>query len=103
MIGNAPYADHLERMTPTLSPVTLAPNRAGMDRAIGWGEASMKALDPLITALTAPVWWDGDQPAYDATPEKLRRTSLAPSMASVLEAYGRRRDWWQRTRGRYLT
>lgn len=103
MIGNAPYADHLERMTPTLSPVTLAPNRAGMDRAISWGEASMEALDPLIAALTAPVWWDGDRPAYDETPEKPRRTSLAPSMTSVLEAYDRRRDWWQRTRGRYLT
>ncbi|WP_207891539.1 patatin-like phospholipase family protein [Nocardioides jejuensis] len=103
MIGNAPYADHLERMEPTLSPVTLAPNRAGMDRAIGWGEDSMKALDPLLEALTAPVWWDGERPSYDATPEKQRRTSLAPSMSSVLEAYGRQRDWWQRTRGRFLT
>lgn len=103
MIGNAPYADHLERMTPTLSPVTLAPNRAGMDRAIAWGEASMTALEPLLDALTAPVWWDGDRPSYDTTPEPPRRTSMAPSMASVLEAYGRRHEWWQRTRGRYLT
>ena len=103
MIGNAPYADHLERMDPTLSPVTLAPNRAGMDRAIGWGEESMKAIEPLIAAFTEPVWWEGDRPSYDAKPAQPRRTSLAPSMASVLEAYGRPRDWWQRTRGRFLT
>jgi predicted acylesterase/phospholipase RssA len=103
MIGNAPYADHLERMDPTLSPVTLAPNRAGMDRAIGWGEDSMRALQPLLDAFTEPVWWDGDRPSYDEHPEKPRRTSLAPSMSSVLEAYGRQRDWWQRTRNRYLT
>ncbi|RJS47691.1 patatin-like phospholipase family protein [Nocardioides cavernaquae] len=103
MIGNAPYADHLERMDPTLSPVTLAPNRAGMDRAIGWGEDSMRALQPLLDAFTQPVWWDGDRPSYDEHPEKPRRTSLAPSMSSVLEAYGRQREWWQRTRGRYFT
>jgi predicted acylesterase/phospholipase RssA len=103
MVRNAPYADHLERMDPTLSPVTLAPTRAGMERAIGWGEDSMKAIAPLLAAYTEPVWWDGDRPSYDEHPEKPRRTSLAPSMASVLEAYGRRRDWWARTRSRYLT
>jgi predicted acylesterase/phospholipase RssA len=103
MIGNAPYADHLERMDPTLSPVTLAPNRAGMDRAIGWGEDSMRSLQALLDAFTEPVWWEGDRPSYDAKPEKPRRAPIAPSMTSVLEAYGRQRDWWQRTRGRYFT
>jgi predicted acylesterase/phospholipase RssA len=102
MVRNAPYADHLERMEPTLAVPTLAPSTKGMNQAIEWGEASMAAMEPLLDALTAPVWWDGDQPVFDTHP-RAKRTSKAPAMASILEAYGRRRDWWQRTRDRYLT
>jgi predicted acylesterase/phospholipase RssA len=102
LVRNAPYADHLERMSPTLSPTTLAPSAKGMAQAIRWGEESMARLEPILEALTAPVWWEGDKPAFETHPKR-KRTSLAPAMAPILEAAALRRELWQRVRDRYLT
>lgn len=103
MVRNAPYADHLERMEPTLGVPTLAPSRKGMDQAIAWGEASMAALAPLLDAMTAPVWWEGDEPSYARAPRKPRRSWEAPSMKPILEATRRQREWWRDARERFLT
>lgn len=103
MVRNAPYADHLIRMEPTLSVTTLAPSRKGMDLAIGWGGASIRAALPLLRAMTEPVWWDGDTPSYAGRPAAPRRTTVAPSMKPIVEASRRGREWWRRARDRYLT
>lgn len=103
MVRNAPYADHLVRMTPTLGATTLAPSREGMDAAIGWGEASVETTLPLLRALTEPVWWDGERPSYDDVPAAIRRLSSAPSMKPILEATRRQRERWQRVLDRYFT
>ena len=53
MVRNAPYADHLVRFAPTLSPANLAPSAASIDRACAWGRKSVDKAIPVTTALLA--------------------------------------------------
>lgn len=62
MVRNLPYADHLVRFEPTLSPVDLAPSVAAIDRACGWGRKSVEVAIPVTSALLQPTWWEGDTP-----------------------------------------
>ncbi len=63
MVRNAPYADHIVRFEPTLSPVNLAPSAAAIDLAGEWGRNSVDKAIPVTTALLQPTWWEGDRPA----------------------------------------
>src|SRR6202022_4491813 len=62
MVRNLPYADHLVRFAPTLSPANLAPSVASIDRASRWGRDSVEQAIPVTTALLRPTWWEGDSP-----------------------------------------
>ena len=85
MARNAPYADHLVRFAPTLSPVNLAPSAAAIDDACGWGRDSVGKAIPVVSALLAPTWWEGDRPP---TPGEVpaRAGSAVPSMSAVMAA-----------------
>ena len=72
MVRNLPYADHLVRFGPTLSPVNLAPSAASIDRACRWGHNSVDRAIPVTTALLQPTWWEGDSPP--AAEPKTRRS-----------------------------
>ncbi|WP_223163734.1 patatin-like phospholipase family protein [Nocardioides humilatus] len=65
MVRNLPYCDHLLQMSPTLSPLNLAPSDAALDRALTWGSESMTAALPFVTAMTETVWWEGERPSSD--------------------------------------
>jgi predicted acylesterase/phospholipase RssA len=84
MIRNLPYADHLVRFEPTLSPVNLAPSVASIDRASRWGRHSVEQAIPLTTALLQPTWWEGDSPPA-AKPKKPLK-SVASPMSAVMAA-----------------
>lgn len=103
MLRNLPYADHLVRFEPTLSPINLAPSAAAIDRACKWGHNSVGKAIPVTTALLQPTWWDGDEPAAAGSRDRVRAKSVASSMSSVmaaLQAPGGRVARW---RDRYLT
>ncbi|OBJ47073.1 patatin-like phospholipase family protein [Mycobacterium sp. 1423905.2] len=95
---NLPYADHLVRFEPTLSPINLAPSAAAIDRACRWGHASVDAAIPVTSALLQPTWWAGDGPPT-TEPRPLAK-SVASSMSSVMAAIqaptGRLRQWRNR-------
>ncbi|MCV7314705.1 patatin-like phospholipase family protein [Mycolicibacillus parakoreensis] len=99
MVRNAPYADHLVRFTPTLSPVNLAPSAHAIDRACRWGHDSTERAVTVMGALLDPVWWDGDAPPAPATAATRLRPAPA-SMNAVLAALGGRRNRFERWRGR---
>ena len=61
MVRNAPYADSIIRFSPTLSPLSVAASPVGIDRAVEWGRASVEPEIEFIRAITAPVWWEGDE------------------------------------------
>lgn len=103
MVRNAPYADQLVRMTPTLSVTNLAPNRERLDQAVAWGEASMAGVLPLLDALLEPVWWDGAAPSYADRRTLAERVSQAPSMKPIVEASRRQRERWRQVRDRMFT
>jgi hypothetical protein len=84
MVRNLPYADHLVRFSPTLSPVNLAPSIAAIDRASRWGRNSVDKAIPLTTALLEPTWWEGDAPPT-AEPKALPK-SVASPMSAVMAA-----------------
>ena len=63
MVRNAPYADHIVRFAPTLSPANLAPSVDSIDRACEWGRKSVDKAIPVTSALLEPTWWEGDSPA----------------------------------------
>jgi predicted acylesterase/phospholipase RssA len=84
MVRNLPYADHLVRFEPTLSPVNLAPSAASIDRASRWGRDSVDKAIPVTTALLEPTWWEGDGPPA-AKPKKLPK-SVASPMSAVMAA-----------------
>ncbi|MCV7300681.1 patatin-like phospholipase family protein [Mycobacterium barrassiae] len=86
MVRNAPYADHLVRFSPTLSPANLAPSRASIDRACAWGRKSVEKAIPVTTALLKPTWWEGDRPAVPETRPAARRGSVASPMSAVMAA-----------------
>lgn len=103
MVRNLPYADHLVRFEPTLSPVNLAPSVAAIDRAYRWGRNSVDQAIPVTTALLAPTWWEGSAPPAPAAPggEPQPRTKpVASPMSAVMAAIqvptGRLRRWRNR-------
>ncbi|WP_292981754.1 patatin-like phospholipase family protein [Mycobacterium sp.] len=101
MVRNAPYADHLVRFGPTLSPVNLAPSSASIDRASRWGHDSVDKAIPLTTALLTPTWWEGDSPPV-AKPKTLPK-SVASPMSAVMAAIQAPTNRLSRWRDRYLT
>ncbi len=84
MVRNAPYADHIVRFLPTLSPANLAPSADSIDRARKWGSTSVEKAIPVTEALLAPTWWEGDRPAVPG--EKARAKSVASPMSAVMAA-----------------
>jgi len=102
MMNNLPYADHLVRFEPTLSPVNLAPSVAAIDRACRWGSRSVDAAIPVTSALLQPTWWEGDAPPVTEGAEP-KAKSVASPMSAVMAAIelptGRFRQW----RNRYRT
>jgi predicted acylesterase/phospholipase RssA len=103
MVRNLPYADHLVRFEPTLSPVNLAPSVTAIDRAYRWGRNSVDQAIPVTTALLEPTWWEGSAPASPAAPggeSQPRAKSVASPMSAVMAAIqvptGRLRRWRNR-------
>ncbi|ORX03963.1 patatin-like phospholipase family protein [Mycolicibacillus trivialis] len=100
MVRNAPYADHLVRFTPTLSPANLAPSVGSIDRACRWGRSSVDHAIPVVSALLQPIWWEGDKPVATGPAEAEHAKSVAASMQSVMAAIqeptNRLRRWRQR-------
>jgi hypothetical protein len=84
MVRNLPYADHLVRFGPTLSPANLAPSVVAIDRASRWGRNSVERAIPITTALLQPTWWEGDGPPA-AKPKKPPK-SVASPMSAVMAA-----------------
>jgi predicted acylesterase/phospholipase RssA len=84
MVRNLPYADHVVRFEPTLSPVNLAPSATSIDRASRWGRNSVHEAIPVTTALLEPTWWVGDGPPA-AKPKKPPK-SVASPMSAVMAA-----------------
>jgi predicted acylesterase/phospholipase RssA len=103
MVRNLPYADHLVRFEPTLSPINLAPSVAAIDRACEWGRESVGRAIPLTSALLQPTWWVGDAPAVPAAEPKARTKSVASSMSSVMAAIHSPTGRVARWRNRHLT
>lgn len=102
MVRNAPYADHLVRFTPTLSPANLAPSAASIDRACAWGRKSVDKAIPVTTALLQPTWWEGDRfAAPDAEPA--HPASVASPMSAVMAAIHEPANRLARWRNRRLT
>ena len=103
MVRNLPYADHLVRFEPTLSPVNLAPSVAAIERAYRWGRSSVDQAIPVTTALLAPTWWEGNAPPSARAPggqPQPRAKSVASPMSAVMAAIqvptGRLRRWRNR-------
>ena len=103
MLRSLPYADHLVRFKPTLSPINLAPSTAAIDRACGWGRDSVDKAIPVTTALLQPTWWEGDAPPASATEPQQRAKSVASSMSSVMAAIQSPTGHLARWRNRHLT
>ncbi|GBE66743.1 hypothetical protein MFM001_32050 [Mycobacterium sp. MFM001] len=85
MMRNLPYADHLVRFGPTLSPANLAPSVAAIDRASRWGRRSVEKALPVTSALLEPTWWEGSAPPVAAEPAT-RAKSVASPMSAVMAA-----------------
>ncbi|WP_421841336.1 patatin-like phospholipase family protein [Mycobacterium sp.] len=103
MMRNLPYADHLVRFEPTLSPVNLAPSAAAIDRACTWGRSSVDPAIPVTSALLAPTWWIGDGPPVRAAKPKISAKSTASSMSAVMAAIQMPTSRFKRWRNRHLT
>lgn len=103
MVRNAPYADHLVRFEPTLSPINLAPAAGTIDRACRWGRRSVDPAIPLMDALMQPTWWEGERPAVAAAEPRVRTASVAASMKAVLAAVRSPTSGFGRWRDRHLT
>jgi predicted acylesterase/phospholipase RssA len=101
MVRNLPYADHLVRFEPTLSPANLAPSVASIDRASRWGRNSVDKAIPVTTALLQPTWWEGEGPPA-AKPKKPPK-SVASSMEAVMAAIHVPTNRFARWRNRHLT
>jgi hypothetical protein len=102
MVRNAPYADHLIRFAPTLSPANLAPSATSIDRACAWGRKSVDKAIPVTTALLEPTWWEGDRPAVPGA-EPDTRPSVASPMSAVMAAIQEPANRLARWRNRRLT
>jgi hypothetical protein len=101
MVRNVPYADHLVRFEPTLSPANLAPSVESIDRACEWGRKSVDRAIPLTSALLEPTWWEGDGPAVPTTEPPAK--SVASPMSAVMAAIQLPRTRLARWRSRHLT
>jgi predicted acylesterase/phospholipase RssA len=102
MVRNAPYADHLVRFAPTLSPANLAPSAASIDRACAWGRKSLDKAIPVVTALLQPTWWEGDRSAVPGV-VPARPASVASPMSAVMAATHEPVNRLARWRNRRLT
>lgn len=102
MVRNAPYADHLVRFAPTLSPANLAPSATSIDRACAWGRKSVDKAIGVTTALLEPTWWQGDRPAVPGA-EPGTRPSVASPMSAVMAAIQEPANRLARWRNRRLT
>lgn len=102
MVRNVPYADHLVRFAPTLSPVNLAPSTTAIDDACQWGQESLEDAIPVVSELLQPTWWEGDAPAAPGT-EPPQTTSVAASMGAVMSANPLPSNRLTRWRNRRLT
>ncbi len=103
MVRNAPYADHLIRFEPTLSPVNLAPSAAAIDLACEWGRKSVDKAIPVTSALLQPTWWEGDRPTTGEREPAARPKSVAWPMSAVMAAIQLPSNRFQRWRNRHLT
>ncbi len=103
MVRNAPYADHLIRFAPTLSPANLAPSVATIDRACEWGRISVDRAIPVTTALLQPTWWEGDAPPVPGAEPAPRVKSVASPMSAVMAAIRLPTNRFARWRNRRLT
>jgi predicted acylesterase/phospholipase RssA len=103
MVRNAPYADHLVRFEPTLSPVNLAPSVVAIDRASEWGHNSLDKVIPVMSALLQPTWWEGDRPVVSAAEPAARAKSVASPMSAVMAAVQSPKNRLARWRNRHLT
>jgi hypothetical protein len=103
MVRNAPYADHIVRFEPTLSPVNLAPSAAAIDLAGEWGRNSVDKAIPVTSALLAPTWWEGDRPAAGEAEPSPRPKSVAWPMSAVMSAIQLPQNRLERWRNRRLT
>jgi hypothetical protein len=103
MVRNAPYADHLVRFEPTLSPANLAPSIASIDRACAWGRNSVDKAVPVTAALLQPTWWEGDRPAVPGAEHAERPKSVASPMSAVMAAIQLPTNRFARWRDRHLT
>jgi predicted acylesterase/phospholipase RssA len=86
MVRNAPFADRIVQFSPTLSPVTLAASEAAIDRAMGWGSASVAPALPMIQRLMEPVWWEGDGPPVVERASAPSAKATARPMSSIIAA-----------------
>jgi hypothetical protein len=102
MVRNAPYADHLVRFEPTLSPVNLTPSVAAIDRACEWGARSVEKAIPVISALLEPTWCEGDGPAVPGEEPEARGKSVASPMSAVMAAIQLPQNRFTRWRRRHL-
>jgi hypothetical protein len=103
MVRNAPYADHLVRFTPTLSPANLAPSVATIDRACEWRRISVDKAIPVTTALLQPTWWEGFAPPVPSAEPAPREKSVASPMSAVMAAIRLPTNRFERWRDRRLT
>ena len=103
MVRNLPFADHLIRFSPTLSPANLAPSAAAIDRACQWGADNLAEAVPVIDALRRPVWWQGDHPVAERRSSTETTGSVAASMGAVFAALREQTGPLQRWRDRRLT
>ena len=103
MVRNAPYADHIVRFEPTLSPANLAPSAASIDRACRWGRKSVDKAIPVTSALLQPTWWEGDHPAMPGAEPDARTKSVASPMSAVMAAIQAPANRLARWRTRRLT
>jgi predicted acylesterase/phospholipase RssA len=103
MVRNAPYADHLVRFEPTLSPANLAPSVAAIDRACEWGRNSVEKAVPVVSALLQPTWWEGDAPAVPGAEPAAPAKSVASPMSAVMAAIQLPKNRFARWRNRHLT
>lgn len=103
VLRNVPYADHVVRFSPTLSPVNLAPSAAAIDRACAWGSQSASRAVPLISALRQPTWWEGERPAVPAPRTPSPTPHSAWPMSTVLARSPLVRNRFERWRDRHLT
>lgn len=54
---NSPYAHHIVKFSPTLSPLNLIPAAHQMDQAVNWGREKMSHCIPLMNKFFERVEW----------------------------------------------